>query len=807
VELFHELFEKLHQPLFLVLNKVLVECRAGSGVKSRSASDASAMVVDGETGASVVDLAPPLFAPEEQCVATQVVGEILTALCIVCSSLLRQVVLSNPVPAVNPLTAPAAAPASSNASVSGSTTPRGSVRKTFASGSAAAASSPAGGAWWEHSTLFLLIDGIVNSPDSFTIQSFGDVLKLVLDLEKAPSAAVKNDNYRFLTSFYDHYLAYLIVPYLENLDPSLPVAASFYTNLGITPHQACAREDGNEGNVQPFSAVQGSRRLIFETLIQCVTAHSYRFKYYAMRNSILSKLLSKSFQHQQQAWLHLLGIKFVKAVLSVKDEFYYKHIEKLDLLKNMLLMFREISHKDNLVTACFLDVVEDIRQLNIKNLVLYLVDKYAASFEGLHLQASVFQRLKIKYDQILDSSQDAAAGGRGAGGAAGGGEKYLTGVRGRQQRTFSDFDSEEDYFFGEDDGSLSSRDSQEHSARRFAGGEDHHRDKRFRGGEEVSAATIASIVHGAFEAKAPQSQMTSQNVINWQRASSAPNNTPASSLGGNGLNRTSSLGRRAGNTSPVHAPEGDGSSVQSNQSSTAGLRGSLMAMLGAYGIEDVGGDDDDEDSEGADRDPSALTHRNIERAAGWSAGKTSGGSGGGAEMNIYDEDDTMDKVSELSDCMSASDEEADGRGRSSSNEDCSPKNVERKRAGSGSSGEAFFSTSGVNDSKLEGNGQRSRKPDPFAGTDFVSSTVEEEGEEMVAAEDLADDAPAAEGLLPLPPLKSRFEYDDEDEGLSFLHKPTTAAATAAGAEVGVGVKQQGQTGGHISFSLKKKPVS
>lgn len=74
----------------------------------------------------------------------------------------------------------------------------------------------------------------------------------------------------------------------------------------------------------------------------------YRFKYYAMRNGVLSKILSKSFQQRDStittttttthnatgdsansattfttstnkwSWLHMLGIKFTKAVISVK---------------------------------------------------------------------------------------------------------------------------------------------------------------------------------------------------------------------------------------------------------------------------------------------------------------------------------------------------------------------------------------------------------------------------------------------------------------------------------------------------------
>lgn len=227
--------------------------------------------------------------------ATQVIGEVLTALGLVCPSLLRQVVISSPVPAVNPLSSSSKATANSN---SNSIAANGTGIQGGSGGSGSVSGRPAF-PWWEHCTLFLCIDVIVNSPDSASIQSFGDVVKLVLDLEKAPSASVKNDNYKFLSYFYDHYLVWLLVPYLEHLDPSLPVPASYYSQLKVTPHKACAllgstgdsaagpaAAGAGSANVsathqyqypqQCSSAVHASRRNLMEIVIQCVTTHSYR---------------------------------------------------------------------------------------------------------------------------------------------------------------------------------------------------------------------------------------------------------------------------------------------------------------------------------------------------------------------------------------------------------------------------------------------------------------------------------------------------------------------------------------------------
>jgi len=772
VELFHDLFESLNTPLFLVLNKVLVECR--------SCPDPAAVP-------------PPLFLASEQAVATQVVGEILTALCIVCSPLLRQVVLRSPTPPVNPVHGPPAAGAAATAAAAATSLTRQSSdgsneghKKTYIGRAGVAAanstSTSAAGtrcAWWEHCTLFLIIDCIVNSPDSFTIQSFGDVLKLVLDLEKTPSSSVKNDNYRFLTSFYDHYLSYMWVPFLDPLNPSRPVPASFYAEFGIPPHQACSGDKCVEGydasstaNEQPICAVNASRRLIFETLIQCVTAHSYRFKYYAMRNNILSKLLVKAFQcplpSQGESWMHLLGIKFIKAVLSVKDDFYYKHIEKLDLFKSVMAVFQEIAHKDNMITSCFLEVIEDIRSMNIRNLITYVVQKYAHCFEPVRLQRAVFDKLKIKYDQIMDRSMDVSNrnGGPAGSAAASSSNRFLTGLRGRQQRTFSDFDSEEDYFFGDDDASVGSMNSNNMASSE----EVHHRSGGTGEGGDLSQCikksrtetgstatamsagvpgSIASIVNAAFVCPEPASSMTRENV----RMNSAP---LGDAVEGKVLSRSNS--------------------VSSAQSTTTGLRGSLIAMLGSYGIEDNDNDGDQDEGNGV----SVLSHKNIQSFSSRGAG--------GISMNIYDEEDGLDRVSELSDSMSTSEEEGDSG---------------RERGGSIDS-------------------LPSPRMSLYAGSDFVRATAASSSGSSPPHDGSVgggDSESGSDSMLPLPPLKSRFEYDDPEDSASFLaaavarhsHVISATAAAAGDSEhrSSTATANNNSAGGSgktgISFSLKKKP--
>eukprot|EP01032_Pedospumella_encystans_P018134 gene18134-20651_t len=520
-ELFHQLFESLKEPLLLVINRVLVECRNGcTSTSTNNTSDTTQRRVPTDNNEDKVETSstsssPPstststenLFTASEKIVAKQVIGELLTALSLVCPSLLRQVVLNAPMPDVNPL-----------GSTAKSTTGAAAPKLTNLTTTKPVAPKP--DPWYEHCTLFLCIDVIINGTDAASIQSFGDVLKLILDLEKTPNSKVKNDNLKFLSAFYDHYLAWLLVPYLENLDPSESVPASFYTNLGVRPHRSCKREittnssnndvamdtvntesiphNTTHDNSQDASAIHASRRNLFEILVHCVSYHSYRFKYFAMRNSTVGKILTKNFAPGSQSWLHMLGIKFLKSVILSKDEFYYKHIEKLDLLKNALQMFKTIRLKDNMVTAQLLDVIEDIRSCNIKNLIVYIVSKYSDCFEGITWQGNVYEKLKIKYEQILDRHNDTSTSAYNNAS-----NMHSTISNTNNRRKLRDFDSEEDYFFGEDDNSEYSDSNGSTTSKHYKTNTTDdvhsvHNRKVNKSNDSATASAIAHIVHGAF---------------------------------------------------------------------------------------------------------------------------------------------------------------------------------------------------------------------------------------------------------------------------------------------------------------------
>lgn len=93
----------------------------------------------------------------------------------------------------------------------------------------------------------------------------------------------------------------------------------------------------------------------------------------------------------------------MRAVLAVKDDFYHRHIVKLDLLKPVFAVLSEIGIKDNMVVSAILDLVEFIRIENIRVLVEYIVEKYSAVLQQLE-HVDIYDKLLIRYEQTKDSS-------------------------------------------------------------------------------------------------------------------------------------------------------------------------------------------------------------------------------------------------------------------------------------------------------------------------------------------------------------------------------------------------------------------
>ncbi len=323
--------------------------------------------------------------------------------------------------------------------------------------------------WSRNSLLYLIIDLIVNNVEASSIDFLGETMKNLLDFDKFSSASGlfpgtqnggtghfqgrsavgsgpssptggvgsiwgnnKQEKENFLKEFYEYYLFWLLVPFTEvNAHPCQPIPTKFYADRGISfQPEGFIAGDISKFVEQSSLALNTSRRIILDILMVCLSCHSYRIKYFLLHGNYLATLINRCFptesnnsqrkikssvingsnysptEYHPQRTLQLYATKVLKSVLQQKDEFYVKYIIKQDIFKSLFHSFKEICHRDNIITSAIHDLIEFIRNDNHMSLICYLVERYGEICFDKVKHVEVFDKLRIRYDQLMDRHRD-----------------------------------------------------------------------------------------------------------------------------------------------------------------------------------------------------------------------------------------------------------------------------------------------------------------------------------------------------------------------------------------------------------------
>ena len=284
-------------------------------------------------------------------------------------------------------------------------------------------SGGAGGNDNDRSILYVIIERICCDEEASVTEHLGESVKVLLDPERMD----KLEKDRFLALFYDYYVHWMLVPFAhDNTSPDeicrintphtytessvkdlASSATADHVNLdgavnnkkqqdevmaasqSMSPSAQQNQNPSASKRTMPasdtapipqdhFSAISSSRRFLCEIFSQCACNHFYRMKFFIVRNNVISRILK--LLRSRHKHMHIGAVKFIRAILSVKDEFYYKHIVKYDILKPMFDLFTNICMKDNLITSAIVEVMDFIRTERIVTLIYYIVEKYRFIF-------------------------------------------------------------------------------------------------------------------------------------------------------------------------------------------------------------------------------------------------------------------------------------------------------------------------------------------------------------------------------------------------------------------------------------------
>jgi protein phosphatase-4 regulatory subunit 3 len=127
------------------------------------------------------------------------------------------------------------------------------------------------------------------------------------------------------------------------------------------------------------SAIRSS--FAVELLSFCVRAHLYRMKFFMLKSRVLGSVL-ELLRRPTDRCLKLAALRFLRAILSVNDEFYHRHIIQHDLFDPVFAAFRANPVGDNLVSSAIVEMCDYITMEGIKSLLEYIVTKHLSAVPG-----------------------------------------------------------------------------------------------------------------------------------------------------------------------------------------------------------------------------------------------------------------------------------------------------------------------------------------------------------------------------------------------------------------------------------------
>jgi len=197
-----------------------------------------------------------------------------------------------------------------------------------------------------------------------------------------------SDQNQFLAMFYENYVQWLAAPFqFTILHPVKLIPDAVFSRSPPSLLMQRLRDTFKAGvshqdrvfRLVPPCAIRSS--FAVELLSFCVRAHLYRMKFFLLRSRVLGNMLKfltpgRSSSSSGDRCLKLAVLRFLRAILSVKDEFYHRHIIQHNLFAPVFEAFRANPVGDNLVSSAIIEMVDYIHNANITSLIEYIVTKH-----------------------------------------------------------------------------------------------------------------------------------------------------------------------------------------------------------------------------------------------------------------------------------------------------------------------------------------------------------------------------------------------------------------------------------------------
>lgn len=202
-----------------------------------------------------------------------------------------------------------------------------------------------------------------------------EILKILLDPDTMESSGVEKD--KFIDIFYEQHIKKLLDTVVA----------------------------GSTSSPATTSAKPGTLMLVLDLLCYCVTQHSYRIKYYILRNNVVEKVLR--LLKRRERTVATAALRFLRTCLAMRDEFYNRYIVKNSLMEPVLAAYLENGQKYNLLNSAILELLEFLRRENLRGLVAAVVESprwEAVEQSGVAYNIDTFRQLVIRHEMNYEGN-------------------------------------------------------------------------------------------------------------------------------------------------------------------------------------------------------------------------------------------------------------------------------------------------------------------------------------------------------------------------------------------------------------------
>ena len=209
--------------------------------------------------------------------------------------------------------------------------------------------------------------------------------------------------------------------------------------VAFTPGQRLGMEPAADKN---------SKMLLADFLSVCCQAHSFRFKYFTLRNNLVVKVLRVL--RYPERHLVLAGLRFLRHCLAIKDDFYYRYLIKHNVFDALFALLGQDDTRYNMVNSAILDLLQYIKAENIKSLVSEVSQKFKDVF--CHLgYVTTFQELVDCHAKNVDMTANFDPSLMSSGGGGSGAVRLPEKLLQARRRTPAALGEEEAYFDADDE--------------------------------------------------------------------------------------------------------------------------------------------------------------------------------------------------------------------------------------------------------------------------------------------------------------------------------------------------------------------